>query len=521
VKWSTATGRASDAFKTGVFERDAVAMTRRSPHGSRALAALLLFCVLSFLSACSTNQDTVEGKSKETKGASDAEITRASDAEITRAAQGQTQGQKPTATATDQAMDTAFVHRATGENSRGDYTYLSDPSIDGDPDAVVLATPTTDGGSAGGGAYDHNIGVWYEPQAQKWAIFNQDRAPVPEGATFQVIIPGGPEKFIHRANPENITENSTYLDDPLVNGKPGAILSVTQNWNPGGGGGIYNDHPVAVRYDAGRQEWAIYNTDGSEIPAGAAFNVAFSGEAQATGTDAGDPEAEGGAEPAEEAGSGTSTGQESGAKQAPEGGDTGDSAQAGEEAEGFPEYRNFYSEGDPKTPAKFVTSDSSTGAIPVVTPFNFGRDPGGPEDKTLYLTIPKLGLEDIPAFDTVSEEKLKEGTVHIPATGYPWQRGANVFIAGHRIGYENTLSYYVFFRLDELANGDEILLEDSAGGQYLYRVSKQVVVGPDSVEVMNPVEGKSLITLQTCTLPDYKERLIVQGELVKKEPKGA
>jgi sortase A len=32
---------------------------------------------------------------------------------------------------------------------------------------------------------------------------------------------------------------------------------------------------------------------------------------------------------------------------------------------------------------------------------------------------------------------------------------------------------------------------------------------------MNPVKGKSLITLQTCTLPDYKERLIVQGELVE------
>ncbi len=33
---------------------------------------------------------------------------------------------------------------------------------------------------------------------------------------------------------------------------------------------------------------------------------------------------------------------------------------------------------------------------------------------------------------------------------------------------------------------------------------------------MNAVEGKSLITLQTCTLPDYEKRLIVQGELVEK-----
>jgi sortase A len=65
------------------------------------------------------------------------------------------------------------------------------------------------------------------------------------------------------------------------------------------------------------------------------------------------------------------------------------------------------------------------------------------------------------------------------------------------------------------------LLEDSAGGQYLYRINKQVVVGPDSVEVMNPVESKSLTTLQTCTLTDYKERLIVQGERAgQKVPEG-
>ena len=74
----------------------------------------------------------------------------------------------------------------------------------------------------------------------------------------------------------------------------------------------------------------------------------------------------------------------------------------------------------------------------------------------------------------------------------------------------------MFFRLDELVPGDEIRLENSVGKQYLYRVTERKVVGPDSVEVMNAVEGKSLITLQTCTLPDYEKRLIVQGELVEK-----
>ncbi len=182
---------------------------------------------------------------------------------------------------------------------------------------------------------------------------------------------------------------------------------------------------------------------------------------------------------------------------------------------GLPEYRGWHQEGTAKPPSNAVGPGSSVGAIPAVKPFNFGRDPGGPEDKTLYLTIPKLDLEDVPVFDTVSEEKLKESTVHVPATGFPWQKGANTYIAGHRIGYPNTGSYYVFYHLDQLEKGDEIILEDAAGDEYLYHVNERMVVGPDNVEAMNAVEGRSLVTLQTCTLPDYEKRLVIRGELAE------
>ena len=60
------------------------------------------------------------------------------------------------------------------------------------------------------------------------------------------------------------------------------------------------------------------------------------------------------------------------------------------------------------------------------------------------------------------------------------------------------------------------MLRDSAGGTYRYRVTEQKVISPDNVEAMDTVKGKTVVTLQTCTLPDYKERLIVQGELVEK-----
>jgi sortase A len=40
------------------------------------------------------------------------------------------------------------------------------------------------------------------------------------------------------------------------------------------------------------------------------------------------------------------------------------------------------------------------------------------------------------------------------------------------------------------------------------------VTTPDNLSVLSPVEGKNIVTLQTCTLPDYTNRLLVRGELV-------
>lgn len=79
--------------------------------------------------------------------------------------------------------------------------------------------------------------------------------------------------FVHRATAGNISANSTYLDNPSINNNPSAILSVTQNWNPGSGVGTYNNHPIGVWYDPNAKKWAIFNQDRSSMPEGAAFNV--------------------------------------------------------------------------------------------------------------------------------------------------------------------------------------------------------------------------------------------------------
>jgi serine/threonine protein kinase len=103
---------------------------------------------------------------------------------------------------------------------------------------------------------------------------NPDEASTTETVTGPTEAAGSPGEaaFVHRAAPENISSNSTYLNNPLANGNPDAFISVTQNWNPGDNG-TYNDHPVGVWYDAGEERWAIFNQDRATMPDGASFNV--------------------------------------------------------------------------------------------------------------------------------------------------------------------------------------------------------------------------------------------------------
>ena len=89
---------------------------------------------------------------------------------------------------------------------------------------------------------------------------------MPAGATFRVEVPRASAKFVHYASLVNTAGNYTYLDNQLTNGEPDAVLSVTQNWNPGGGRGVYNNHPVDTVYDAQVEKWAVYNRDVRRYP---------------------------------------------------------------------------------------------------------------------------------------------------------------------------------------------------------------------------------------------------------------
>jgi sortase A len=144
--------------------------------------------------------------------------------------------------------------------------------------------------------------------------------------------------------------------------------------------------------------------------------------------------------------------------------------------------------------------------------------PAAPKDRALTLTVPSMKrVKDVPVYGGPAQDEsaLHNGTLHVNDTGFPWEREANVYIAGHRLGYPRTESFLVFWDLNELKRGKRVLLEDSEGTRYVYRVFDRRIVGPDDVSVKKPIEGKNIVSLQTCTLPDYKDRLVVQAELVK------
>jgi len=141
-----------------------------------------------------------------------------------------------------------------------------------------------------------------------------------------------------------------------------------------------------------------------------------------------------------------------------------------------------------------------------------------PKDKTLTITIPAMSRiegDEIPTGTGTEESLFRDyAAVHLEGTGYPWEKGANVYIAGHRMGYPGTESFLTFYDLNKLENGDEVRVRDANSRRYVYRVFKEFVVGPTDVQVTAPVAGKNVLTLQTCTLPNYSERLIVQAERV-------
>jgi sortase A len=142
----------------------------------------------------------------------------------------------------------------------------------------------------------------------------------------------------------------------------------------------------------------------------------------------------------------------------------------------------------------------STTAVPVSVPdFSNG-------DVMALLQIPTIGVTSY-VVSGVEPGDLKQGPGHYPDTPMPGQLG-NSAIAGHRTTYGQP-----FYRLDELAVGDQIIAT-TVQGRFVYRVTGSQVVSPSDSQVVATTDPTvATLTLTTCT-PRYTaaKRLIVSAD---------
>jgi sortase A len=156
----------------------------------------------------------------------------------------------------------------------------------------------------------------------------------------------------------------------------------------------------------------------------------------------------------------------------------------------------------PGTPATATTTTTTQPSPP----------PPPTGDALARIQIPKIGLDDI-VVNGIGVDDLRKGPGHYPFTPLPGQRGDSA-IAGHRTTYGAP-----FGNLDQLSNGDEVLLR-TVQGFFTYRVYAQLVVDPTDVSVLDPDPSRpATITLTTCN-PKYSaaQRLVIKAALDSPAP---
>jgi sortase A len=150
-----------------------------------------------------------------------------------------------------------------------------------------------------------------------------------------------------------------------------------------------------------------------------------------------------------------------------------------------------------------------------------------PPTNDLWFSIPALGLYDNYVTNTNDFSAMDYGAIKLANSGFPWQNGANTYIAAHRLGWPGTASDHQFYNLPSLAIGDVIYLGDVNGTTYTYKVSGFKEVGANDTWITAPQAGRNMVSLQTCienygdywTMgPHWYVRYIVQADRVSVTP---
>lgn len=120
--------------------------------------------------------------------------------------------------------------------------------------------------------------------------------------------------------------------------------------------------------------------------------------------------------------------------------------------------------------------------------------------------------------ETLQDPSNGEDVAWYKETGHPGKNGNSVY-AGHLNWYGQPEA--VFFAIDQLKEGDEIIVRDHGCGEFTYLVEWVELIqvkDADMSEITGPTDEK-MITLITCggtwdpSISEYLERTVVRGRL--------
>lgn len=164
-----------------------------------------------------------------------------------------------------------IVHTATGLNTDIFITYL-DSSI-GESD-YIFSTNFWDG------VYNNFTysTAYSSSTSQRYLYHTAFLVDVPSGAKFMVLKDrdiSSSMVYTHVTESSNINAWVTYLDHPLLNGKPDAAFIFQHYFNAPGTSGTDNEigKVLSTWYDPTVEKWTIYTEDLSAMPAGLAFDI--------------------------------------------------------------------------------------------------------------------------------------------------------------------------------------------------------------------------------------------------------
>ncbi|HEL2217925.1 TPA: class A sortase [Streptococcus suis] len=130
------------------------------------------------------------------------------------------------------------------------------------------------------------------------------------------------------------------------------------------------------------------------------------------------------------------------------------------------------------------------------------------------IAVPELGI-NLPIFKGVFNTSLMYGAGTMKENQEMGK--GNYALASHNIFGVTGAADVLFSPLDRAKNGMKIYITDKTN-VYTYVIDSVEIVSPESVYVIDDVEGRTEVTLVTCTDYNATQRIIVKGVLESTTP---